>query len=222
MNLSKHTIDVLKNFKGINPSILFRPGNQIVTVNEGSSIIGIADVEETFPSRFCIHDLSKFIGAISLFSEPNLRFENDRVVIESGPEKIGFVRGDEASMTGKPRDKDPNFGETSIEFELTQTEFTKFKRGMATLRLPQMAIVGDGSAIVFQAVDIKNPTTDTYEMVVGETDKTFTIYIDQSNLVMLERDYTVSINSGGIVTRFAGHNLTYMVANHKDSKAGNL
>ncbi len=52
MKLSKNTIAILKNFSGINQNLLIRPGNKLSTIMVGNSILGVAEVEETFENSF--------------------------------------------------------------------------------------------------------------------------------------------------------------------------
>ena len=65
MKLSKETIEVLKNFSGINQSIVVKEGNKLKTVNSLKNILAHATVEEDFPKEFAIYDLTRFLGLIS-------------------------------------------------------------------------------------------------------------------------------------------------------------
>ena len=86
MILSEQTINVLKNFAQINPSIQFKPGEVMTTVSPQKTVMAKATVEETFPSGGAIYDLNRFLGVLSLFDEPELIF-NDKMVTVS-KEKI--------------------------------------------------------------------------------------------------------------------------------------
>ena len=48
MNLSKRTQAILKNFAGINQSIVIKPGNILETVSNTKDILASATIEETF------------------------------------------------------------------------------------------------------------------------------------------------------------------------------
>ena len=85
MKLSNGTVTVLKNFSTINPNLVIKAGNTISTMSAMKNIVAKAKVEETFPQDFAIYDLNEFLASISLFTNPDLEFKNDFVVItESG------------------------------------------------------------------------------------------------------------------------------------------
>ena len=58
MKLSKSTLDILKNFKEINQSILFKQGNSLKTISVMKNILAEATIEEELPRDFGIYDLS--------------------------------------------------------------------------------------------------------------------------------------------------------------------
>ena len=62
MKLSDNTINLLKNFKEINQSILFKKGNKLRTISVMKNILAEATVAEDFPKDFGIYDLSQFIN----------------------------------------------------------------------------------------------------------------------------------------------------------------
>ncbi len=54
MKISNDTIEVLKNFAGINTNILIREGSSLSTISTGKNIFAKAEVKETFPKEFAI------------------------------------------------------------------------------------------------------------------------------------------------------------------------
>ena len=85
MKLSKSTLDILKNFKEINQSILFKQGNSLKTISVMKNILAEATIEEELPKDFGIYDLSQFLNGIDLHQSPDLDFSNDNhVVIKEG------------------------------------------------------------------------------------------------------------------------------------------
>lgn len=79
MKLSKQTISIFNNFCSISPQLrIFENNNTIVSKSLSKDILGIATIDETFPIELNFYDLSKFLKAISLISDPQLEFgEND-------------------------------------------------------------------------------------------------------------------------------------------------
>ena len=81
MKLTNETINVLKNFSTINQNLVIKEGSDISTMSAMKNIIAKATVEEKFAKEFAIYDLNEFLSALSLFSKPNLDFNDDYVVI---------------------------------------------------------------------------------------------------------------------------------------------
>ena len=54
MKLSDSTLTVLKNFAGINNSILVKEGSQLRTISVAKNILAEADIPEDFPRDVAI------------------------------------------------------------------------------------------------------------------------------------------------------------------------
>ena len=52
MKLSKQTINILRNFAGINTNLYISPGNTLMTVAANKTAFAVAEVEETFDTAF--------------------------------------------------------------------------------------------------------------------------------------------------------------------------
>ena len=92
MELCENTLNVLRNFSGINQNIMIRSGNNIKTMSETRNMIATADVSEQFTKDFGIYDLNEFIGVMGLVQQPTLNFEDDFVIVsdESGRSKVKY------------------------------------------------------------------------------------------------------------------------------------
>ena len=104
MELNDGTLQVLKNFSGINPNIMIREGNVLRTVNEARNIIAHADIIENFPKDFGIYDLNEFIGVLSLVDKPRLKFNDEYVTVgdSTGRSKIKYFFSAEEVLTKAP------------------------------------------------------------------------------------------------------------------------
>ena len=60
MKLSNETLNVLKNFAGINSGIEFKSGNKLSTISSTKTVLAKATLKDTFPQDFCIYDLNQF------------------------------------------------------------------------------------------------------------------------------------------------------------------
>ncbi len=220
MKLSENTINILKNQAVINPALLVKPGNVLSTVSPVKSIFAKATVEENFPSQFAIYELSKFLGVISLFNEPELDFGEKQMTIISGSQSLNYTYAD-PSMIVTPPEKDINFPEPDIEFNITQEELQKVVRATGVLQLPDIAVIGNGSTLKMSSTNSKNPTTDVFNIKVGETAKTFNMIFKAENIIkLLSANYNVKISSRGLAL-FTADTIRYYVATEANSSFNN-
>lgn len=215
MKLSKETVALFKNFAGINSNLLLKNGNKLATISGQKNVMADATVSETFPD-FGIYDLNEFLGAMSLFDDPELDFQDKYVSIKQGNMNIKFFAADSSVLTAPQ--KAITFPEAEINFNITADKLTMIQKTASVLRSPDVSIVGDGSSITIVVGDKKNATGNSFSESVGTTDKKFKVNLKVENLKMLPGDYQVSISSKKI-SRFKSPNsdLVYYVAVEADS-----
>ena len=209
MKLSDKTIQILKNFATINQSILVRPGNVLKTITPLKTILAQATVTENFEQEFAIYELPRFLGTISLFSDPEFTFQEKYVTISSGKQRVNYTYAD-ASMIMTPPSKEISFPDTEVEFTITADQLSTISKAGAVLQMPEIAVVGEDGLISIRAIDSKNSSADVFSLDVGECDKDFTVIFRPENLKLITSDYKVSLTTAGIC-RFESNNLTYWV-----------
>ena len=79
--LSKETLAILKNYSQINSNLLVKEGNVINTISPAKNIVSESVVTENFEVEFGIWDLSKLLGTISLFEDPEFEFGEKSMII---------------------------------------------------------------------------------------------------------------------------------------------
>ena len=214
MKLSKETVGLIKNFAGINSNLLLKSGNKLATISAQKNVMADAVVTETFPD-FGIYDLNEFLGAMSLFEDPELTFNDKWVTIEQGGNSIKYFAA-EASVLTAPQ-KAITFPDPEIEFNMSATMLSMIQRTASVLRASDVSIVGDCSTISVVVGDKKNATGNSYNSSVGASDKKFKVNLKVENLKMIPGDYAVSVSSKKI-SRFKGAgDLVYYVAVEADS-----
>jgi hypothetical protein len=215
MKLSKETVALIKNFAGINSNLLLKQGNKLATISAQKNVMADATTTETFPD-FAIYDLNEFLGAMSLFEDPDLDFQDKYVSISQGNMKIKFFAAD-ASVLVAPQ-KAITFPEAEINFNLSASMLNMIHKTASVLRAADVSIVGDGTKVTAIVGDKKNASGNSFSEPVGESDKTFRVNLKVENLKMLPGDYQVSISSKKI-SRFKAPNtdLVYYVAVEADS-----
>jgi hypothetical protein len=215
MKLSKETVSLIKNFAGINSNLLLKNGNKLATISAQKNVMADATVTETFPD-FGIYDLNEFLGAMSLFDDPELEFNDKFVSIKQGSSNIKFFAADATVLTAPQ--KAITFPDAEINFTLSASMLNMINKTASVLRAADVSIVGDATTINVLVGDKKNATGNSYSEPVGTTDKTFKVNLKVENLKMLPGDYNVSISSKKI-SRFKSPStdLVYYVAVEADS-----
>lgn len=214
MKLEPRTIQILKNFASINPSLIFNEGvdgSVISTVSPAKTILAKAKIKENIPCRFGIYDVNRFINAMSIFPEADIE-PTEKVVTIKGPNGAvtRYTCTDPANIIAPPA-KEITMPKVDVEFSLTDLDFTKAMKALSILGLPEVAIVGDREIVYIQAIDSKNPTSDNFKLPVGKTDAEFRFIFKAENLKLLTGDYNVKISSKGLAN-FVGTDVEYYIA----------
>ena len=100
MELNEKTIDLLKNFSGINPNIMIRQGSTLKTISEARNVLATASAVEEFPKDFGIYDLNEFISVLSLVDTPSLKFNDEYLTISdsSGRSQVKYFFSSEETF----------------------------------------------------------------------------------------------------------------------------
>lgn len=224
MELNEKTLNVLKNFSGINQNLLIQEGNTIKTISEARNVVATAIVEEQFPQKFGIYDLNEFIGVLSLVDEPNLKFAEESITVSdsTGRSKVRYFFSPEETLTTPS--KDVNMPEPDVSFTLDNETLNKLKRAASTLGHSNVSITpGGGGILSLSVVDNENSTSNTYSIDIdGEyTSSDFNFIISIANLKILPGDYEVQL-SRKLITEFKHKeiNVRYWIAVEKASTFG--
>ena len=218
MKIDTNTLNVLKNFAKINPSIVIQEGNTLKTMSPSKTIMARATVTTEFSKRFAIYNLDRFISTLSLFKDPELKFNDSYVSISDSGGKASqkYTYSDESTITKAP-DKEINLPSIDVSFTLTNEHLKDVEKAAGVLSLPEIVVVGDGSVVSIQAADTKNPSGDIYSIEIGLTDKVFKAIFKSENIRIIPGQYEVSICSRGI-SHFVGKEAEYWIAVESSSQ----
>jgi len=202
VKFSKHTFEILKNFSNINSNILIKPGNTISTITPAKNVMAEAEVEEDFDVEFGVWDLSKFLGTISLFENPDFDFTEKYVLVQSVTGSCVKYYYSEPSLLTVPERK-LEMPEAVITFNLPESIFNEILRAASVLQLPDLAIRSNNGAIVAVALDKNEPTSNDYSIELGMnyTDAEFDFHFKIENMKFVPGDYIVDITEK-IVSKF--------------------
>ena len=218
MKLSDNTLAILKNFAGINNSILVKQGNKLRTISVAKNILAEAEILEEFPRDFAIYDLNQFLNGLSLHQDPDLDFQQDSYLsIKEGKRRVKYFFADPNVIIAPP-EKEINLPSKDICFQMDSVTLEKLLKAAAVYQLPDLSAIGEAGVIKLVVRDKKNDTSNEYAIVVGETDKEFTFNFKVENIKIIPGPYDVIISSK-LLSQFTNskYNLTYYIALEPDS-----
>ena len=218
MKLSDSTLTVLKNFAGINNSILVKEGSQLRTISVAKNILAEAEIPEDFPRDVAIYDLNQFLNGLSLHQDPNLDFtEDSHITIKEGRRRVKYFYADPQVIIAPP-EKEINLPTQEVCFQLESTSLDKLVKAAAVYQLPDLSVIGENGEITMVVRDKKNDTSNEYAVNVGETDKQFEFNFKMENIKIIPGAYDVVISSK-LLSEFTNtqYNLKYFIALEPDS-----
>ncbi len=218
MKISDKTLTLLKNFSGINQSILIKKGNQLRSISVMKNILAEATVEEEFPKDFGVYDLNQFLNGIGLYHSPELDFDNEgHVMIREGKSRSKYFFAD-PNVIVTPPDKSIVLPSEDVCFLLDTKELDKLLKASSIYQLPDLSVVGEAGVVKLVVRDKKNDTSNEFSIVVGETDEEFVFNFKTENIRILPGTYEVVI-SKKLLSRFVNTNfdVKYYIAMEPDS-----
>ena len=182
------------------------------------NILAEVQIDEEFERDFGIYDLNQFLNSMSLFKDPQLDFKNESyVTIREGNTRSKYFFADPAVIVTPP-DKSITLPSEDVAFSLNTQQLDKLLKAAAVYGVPDLSVVGEAGVIKLVVRDKKNDTSNDFNIVVGETNDTFTLNFKVENIKVLPGAYDVVI-SRKLLSRFQSEdkNLTYYIALEPDS-----
>lgn len=215
MKLSKETLDILKNFSGINNNIVIPEGNVIrIITPQSSTIMGEAKVVEHFPKEFGIFNLSEFLGVLSLFESPDLEFNAKNITIKENDFQVKYEYCSPTLIKAPPK-TEINFTYTQSLF-ITKDEFTRISKAAAILAAPDMVIEGDGKDAVITVKEKKNQSSNQFSLrlpVMWKEGDNETYHVKFENIRFIPGAYTIKLSPKAVKFENVGlQHLHYYVA----------
>jgi hypothetical protein len=219
MKLSDNTLTLLKNFAGINQSILVKQGNKLRTISIAKNILAEAEITEEFPREFAVYDLNQFLNGLSLHQDPDLDFTEDSyITIREGKRRVKYFYAD-PNVIISPPEKEIKLPSEDVCFQLETGALEKLVKAAAVYQLPDISAIGDAGVIRLVVRDKKNDTSNEYSIVVGETDEQFTFNFKVENISKIVSGAYNVVVSRKLLSQFTNtkHNLSYWIALEPDS-----
>ena len=166
IQLSKSTIDLLRNFSTINKSIIIEEGSYVQTMSVNKNIIGMGKIKEFIPCDMAIYDLPLFLGALSLFKKPWLNFADDKRVIifdEDTKGKTVFYYSDPEIIVTPP-EFNKDLPEQELMFNLPQSDLTQLMQAAKVYGVEDLCINGYKGEYSICVRDNKNKTSNVFSL----------------------------------------------------------
>jgi len=213
MNLSKNTIEILGNFATINPSILVKPGNKLRTIAIEKNVFANAEIDETFDQDFAIYDLNSFLGALSLFENPSLEFEEKHVTISQDGNSCKYFFADPSIIVTPPED-DIELPAVDIQFKLPHASIDKLLKAASILGVEDVVIKSKDNKVVMEAADTKNSSSNSFTIELGDYQgDDFSASVKTYHINIIPTDYDIEVSKSGISKWHSkDRNVTYFIA----------
>ena len=226
MRVTKQTIDILKNFSLINPSILVEKGSELKTMSVMKTIYARSGVRERFDRRFGIYDLPRLLRLMTSnpMKDTELELGGEYLTLANDKTSLRYFYADEKTIVFPT--KTLEMPPVEIEFSLYETDLDSIlsiTRMLSTKSTPDMdlLITSDGQTIYTTVLDKRNPTSDSCRLSVGEGNgDTYSIYFKIDSIgKLLKGSYDVSISTKGI-SHFSNQDidLEYWIANEHSTE----
>jgi len=223
MELSKETIEKLKNFNAINPAVLIAAGSEMNSISIAETVMVYTEVVEKFPVEVRIYDIQMFLGTLGLFDEPILDFdESDKYVVvhekSDASNKIQFTYAS-AKIIKSPKNR-ITLPTEDVTFELTEESLVSLQKASTVLGAEDLVVTnGEKGKINLIVTDSRNDDANRYILsVAGKAEnEDFKAILKFENLQLLQKDYDVTLSAAGL-SQFTSTDIDYWIALHATSE----
>ncbi|QAY01230.1 sliding clamp [Aeromonas phage ZPAH1] len=227
MKINKSTIDILKLFSSINPSIRIMPGNYINTRTADGNIYAEAIVEDVFEEKICLYAMDQMLGVLN-----NFKGEVEMSVAEGDEDlklNLKHESGAKATLIMSPESKIvyPKkpivFPPAKVSFNLNSDDVSRLQAMSSTLKLNMLKFIKEDGKIVARLfyVDksggVSDQESNQFDIVIGDTQYSgdFDMRFDMKHLAYLDGDTEVSCIQGA--AQFKCPKVTYVISMNKAS-----
>lgn len=200
MMLTSDTIEIMKNFSGINGNLLILPGNSIKTCNESGTIIAMAEVSETFDTEIAIYDLGEFLNTLNLLEVPDFSVNSSSIVLSDSRTKVVYYLASQKVLSKKVVElasKSFNVSDPKVSVLLTTEDLQKLRKAASVFSLDQLSFISeDGVSVTAMVKDNEVNSSNEFILDVGkstiENDIPFSIVVSFSQLKFIKGDYLMN------------------------------
>jgi gp45 sliding clamp, C terminal len=213
MKIAPFTVEVLKNFSSINPSLYIKAGTVLETTNPTKTVRASARTETEFPRGFALYDVSKFISTLGMFKEAEVDFQDRMMTITNGggARKTNLMYSVDSLVERVP-EKKPQIDKPDAEATITADNLADVEKALKVLGVEDVVVCSEGDSIYLKVMAVQNPSTDMHTINLGNYGgRPFKAVFRAELLTLLPDDYQVHINKRGFA-RFTSERMEYFVA----------
>jgi hypothetical protein len=237
MQLSQNTLNILKNYAGINGNLLIKPGSQLRSVNEKGTILSIANIEETFDHEIAIYDLGEFLNTLALFENPQIVIDAEKqyVTIAGERSKVKYFLASVRVLSKKIIDfSEKNFSvsDPKVSFPLTEEDFGKLRKAASTFRFENLSFRStNGNDISAVVTDQNIASSNSFELNLGtssiENEIPFEMVVSFDQMKFIPDDYMCNLYvlpNGSKIAEFIAQNndVRFFCGLDRSSNFGNV
>lgn len=225
MKLSPETIELLKNFAGINNSIVISPGNVLRTINAERNVYARATVAETFPRDIPIYELRQFLNIFSLHKDADVDFSDEHyILVSQGRTKMRFYYADLFSLEKNlniPKE-DIKFNNVVLTVKLESEMLERVRKAASMYMLTDLSLVGGNGDVELVVHNKNDPTSRSYNIHLDTTEHEFNLNFVEKNIMILSGSYQLDIGlfpGDRLISKFIHDSLDleYVIALEPDS-----
>jgi len=210
MNISKETLEVLKNFSEINQSLVLREGQTQKTIALAKNILSEVTLTDTFPKTVGIYDLSELLSILSIMPDATVDFGETSMIISNGSMKTKFVYSDVSNIHPEVPEKtvDEIMPSADVEFELDKDVLAAALKMSGVMNLEDIQLTQVDGKLILRVTDLSSSSSNSSDIEISDldSDANFAFNFKAERLQkLMSDDYSVSISSK-FVSRFVGKN----------------
>lgn len=224
MKLTKDTLNILKNFATINPGVMLKPGNFIMTRAINGTTYSEATINDEIDIEVALYDLNSFLSILSLVSEDaEISLSADgNIKIADARSKIYWPSADPSTIVFP--NKPIPFPVASVITEIKAEDLQQLMRVSRGLQIDTIAITNkDGKLVLngFNKVEDSGLTRAKYSLTLGDYDgeNNFNFVINMGNMKMVPANYKLMLWAAEkrYAAKFEGDHVSYVIAMEADS-----
>lgn len=202
MKISESTLSVLNNFKNLNDSMLFYPGNEIKSLSADRSVYMTATITDEIPQKFAVFSVRELLQVLTVVRDADIEFNDDHMFISNGHNSVVFRYANQA-IVDDVYQKKIALGTPAFEVALPVEEIKNMFKMAGYLGIYDVNVEsGDSGKLVLH--DRKASHNHSYTINLNAPIESNPVSFNVSVLSMLDIGYKLAYFPEKNMVRFSG------------------